>query len=493
MKHYLAFTALLLMPAMLSAGMFNKKDESRAIDQLPKLYKASSLAIGAQKDIDNRLIVQDLAPIAELESYMNTKLLLIKKTAGMESVPGRVVVTASPLLNATTSADGNIYIGIGFIRNLTTEDEIIALLSHEFAHAAFNHNSSDTVAKAQQNLINAANLSTTISQKFSSLAPAIGGNSTDIQKYLQNADLALQLTNTVALPAWQREQEMQADFLAVDITQAMGYSYARGMKSFLELLNNEDEQERAKRQAKKKEFELNFAERLGKADNKSEVMDAAKNFGGSLQSMLEGLMAKAHYTADKRLEKCNEYYETYYGEDGKFKSKTSVHEKEWATIRNRASVKTSLDAYKITFDADNRLDVLDSTQGLTLIKTTGKSPISGHPFRAYVLARAYKLNGDYPRFEQTIAQSEKSGRISWRLVQMKADYELAKGNKENANQIYEQEFERRGRPPNAMPDMHEFYIKTGNSNKANQMQMSCQFGQGKNSKECSKDKAKGKN
>ena len=75
---------------------------------------------------------------------------------------------------------------------------------------------------------------------------------------------------------------------------------------------------------------------------------------------------------------------------------------------------------------------------------------------------------------------------------MKADYELAKGNKENAIRIYEQEFDRRGKPPNAMPDMHEFYVKTGNSNKANQMQMNCQFGQGKNSKECSKGKAKGK-
>ncbi len=493
MKRQTVFIGLLLLPAILGAGMFNKKEEVRVIDRLPKPYKASSLAIGMQKDIDNRLIVQDLAPIGELENYLNAKLISIKRAAGMESVPGRVVVTASSLLNATTSADGNIYIGIGFIRNLTTEDEIIALLSHEFAHAAFNHNSSDIVAKSQQNLINAADQASSLNQKFGRLAPAAGSKGGDIQKYLQNADLALQVTNTVALPAWQREQEMQADFLAIDITQAMGYSYARGMKSFLELLHNEDVQERAARQAKKREFEMNFADKLGKADSKSEAMDATNHFGVSMQGMLEGLMAKTHYSADKRLEKCNAYYESYYGEDGKFKAKTTVHEKEWAAIRNRTSVKASLDAYKSTFEADNRLDVLDPAQGLTLIKSTGKSPISGHPYRTYVLARAYKLNGDYPRFEQTISQSEKSGQISWQLVQMKADYELAKGNKEGASRIYEQEFDRRGKPPNAMPDMHEFYVKTGNSNKANQMQMSCQFGQGKDSKECSKGKAKGKN
>ncbi len=492
MKHQLVFAALILTPALLSAGMFSKKDEARVIDQLPNPYKASLLAIGIQKDIDNRLIVQDIAPISDLETYLNAKLLQIKKTAGLESVPGRVVVTASPLLNATTSADGNIYIGIGFIRNLTTEDEIMALLSHEFAHAAFNHNSADIIEKSQQNMINATNMSSSLLQKYGGLIPVAGSNASDIQKYLKIADLSLQLTNTVVLPAWQREQEMQADFLAIDITQAMGYSYSRGIKSFLELLRNEDEQQRALQQAKINEFELSFAENLVKSDNKSDAINVTKNLGSSMQGLLQSWMSKTHYTSDKRIEKCNDYYETHYGEDGKFKLKTSVHEKEWAAIRNRASVKTSLDAYKTTFEADNRLDVRDFTQGLTLIKATGKSSISGHPYQTYVLARAYMLNGDNPQFEKIIAQSEKSGRISWRSVQMKADYELAQGNKESANRIYEQEYERRGRPPNAMPDMHEFYIETGNTNKANQMQMSCQFGQGKNGNECSNGKAKNK-
>lgn len=493
MKHPMAFATLLLMPTILSAGMFGKNDETRVIEQLPNPYKASSLAIGIQKDIDNRLIVQDIAPISELENYLNAKLLLIKKTTGLESVPGRVVVTASPLLNATTSADGNIYIGIGFIRNLTTEDEIIALLSHEFAHAVFNHNSSDIVAKSQQNLINAANQVSSLSQMLGKISPVGITQTSDVSKYMKYADLSLQLSKTVALPAWQREQEKQADFLAIDIAQTMGYSYSRGMKSFLELLRNEDEQERALRKAMEDEYSKKFGEEIAKFDSKSDALDATKKFGASMQGILEGMMAKKHYTADKRLEECNDYYETFYGDDGKFKSKTSVHEKEWLAIRNRPSVNASLDAYKSTFEADNRLDVRDSTEGLSLIKSTGKSPISAHPFRTYVLARAYMLNGDYPKFEQTIAQSEKNGQPSWHLVQLKADYELAKGNKESANQIYEQEFNRRGKPPNAMPDMHEFYVKTGNSNKANQMQMNCQFGQGKKSEECSKGKAKGKN
>jgi hypothetical protein len=149
-----------------------------------------------------------------------------------------------------------------------------------------------------------------------------------------------------------------------------------------------------------------------------------------------------------------------------------------------------LDSYKSTFEADDRLDVLEYPRGLELINKSGKSLITNHPYRTYVLARAYILNGDYARFEQTTNQAVKSGQPSWRLVQLNADYELSKGNRERATLIYEQEFNRRGKPINAMPDMHEIYVKTGNSNKANQMQMQCQFGEGKNSKECTKGKGK---
>jgi hypothetical protein len=485
------FIVCIATPFLLGASLFGNKSDVRAIDDLPSPYKASPLAIGAQNDINNRFVVQDPAPVAELEVYLNNKLSMIKKSVGMESVPGRVVLTASPSLNAITSADGNIFVGIGFILNLSTEDEIIALLSHEFAHAVFNHTSSDIVAKSQQNLINITNQANSFSQKFGGVIGATTGtNTNDINKYLRNADLTLQVTKTVILPAWQREQETQADFLAIDITQKLGYSYSRGVKSFLELLQVEDEQERQLRQAKKKEYEENFAASLGESDNKSEVTTAIKGLGLSMQGMFEGIFAKSHYTAAKRLDKCNDYYEQHYGDEGKYKQKTTVHEKEWAAVRARGSIKSSLDSYKSTFEADDRLDVLEYPRGLELINKSGKSLITNHPYRIYVLARAYILNGDYARFEQTTNQAVKSGQPSWRLVQLNADYELSKGNRERATLIYEQEFNRRGKPINAMPDMHEIYVKTGNSNKANQMQMQCQFGEGKNSKECTKGKGK---
>ena len=208
------FIVCIATPFLLGASLFGNKSDVRAIDDLPSPYKASPLAIGAQNDINNRFVVQDPAPVAELEVYLNNKLSMIKKSVGMESVPGRVVLTASPSLNAITSADGNIFVGIGFILNLSTEDEIIALLSHEFAHAVFNHTSSDIVAKSQQNLINLTNQANSFSQKFGGVIGATTGtNTNDINKYLRNADLTLQVTKTVILPAWQREKKLKRTFL----------------------------------------------------------------------------------------------------------------------------------------------------------------------------------------------------------------------------------------------------------------------------------------
>src|SRR5690606_35396354 len=58
----------------------------------------------------------------------------IKVAAGVPEWPGKVYILATSDMNATATGAGNIYISLAWLDNAESEDEIVALLSHEFAH-----------------------------------------------------------------------------------------------------------------------------------------------------------------------------------------------------------------------------------------------------------------------------------------------------------------------------------------------------------------------
>src|SRR5690348_8951679 len=70
-----------------------------------------------------------LVSMPEMEQYLNSLLYKIKMATGTTDWPGAVHVTADTSLEASSSAAGNIYIPIGWLRSAESEDEIFAILS----------------------------------------------------------------------------------------------------------------------------------------------------------------------------------------------------------------------------------------------------------------------------------------------------------------------------------------------------------------------------
>lgn len=77
-----------------------------------------------------------LVSMPEMEQYLNGLLYKIKATTGTTDWPGAVHITAETSLNASSSAAGNIYISLGWLQSAESEDEIFAILSHEFIFAS---------------------------------------------------------------------------------------------------------------------------------------------------------------------------------------------------------------------------------------------------------------------------------------------------------------------------------------------------------------------
>lgn len=119
-------------------------------------YKPSSQTIGVERDLINqRASGYGLVTAENLEAYANGVLDKLKAASGIPGLPGKVYLSATDDLAASTTPDGNIYIGYRWFENLNApryklgqEDTLAALLAHELGHLALGHHNSDFVANA---------------------------------------------------------------------------------------------------------------------------------------------------------------------------------------------------------------------------------------------------------------------------------------------------------------------------------------------------------
>ena len=125
-------------------------------------------------------------------------------------------------LNAFTTPGGNIYFFSGLLDQLKTDDQIAAVLSHEIGHCAARH----TVKKFQAAL--GYNLLSTL------IFSQVGG----AEETRQTAALASNTAMQLAMSAYGRKDEYEADKLGVKYMYLAGYNL-NGMIETLEVLERE--------------------------------------------------------------------------------------------------------------------------------------------------------------------------------------------------------------------------------------------------------------
>ncbi len=150
---------------------------------------------------------------------------------------------ANPSFSAYSTPDGNIYVSMGCLENLKSEDEVAAIIAHELSHVLLGHHSADLVSDVQQK--GQALYEIGIGAK-TMLAGQKGISQRDARS-IADAQLVTDTTDKLVLPAWNRGQEREADLLGMDLLIKAGYS-APAMISMLEKLrawekaNQESEQ-----------------------------------------------------------------------------------------------------------------------------------------------------------------------------------------------------------------------------------------------------------
>lgn len=236
----------------------------------------------AQDVLNQRARGYGLAHMPELQQYLDGLLTRIKARAGVPEWPGKVYILATPALEAYATAAGNIYLSPSWVSEAQSEDEIVALLSHEFGHAYLHYHQLEGAVQDADQVAQYAALGVALAKKT---GQATGWNQVD------SLVTAYTMGRALTTAAWGRGQESAADAFGLNLSLKLGYSYEHGMKVFLERLASWEESN-AERQAALKAQLLEQVKQEASAKALANQRNTAGNpLSSALAEPLSGLNA----------------------------------------------------------------------------------------------------------------------------------------------------------------------------------------------------------
>ena len=299
-------------------------------DLKPGRYAASSLAVGPEKDLArHRAEGLGFVRSAAVEQFLGEARTRLVRASRVTGVPGRAVILANPAFVAYSTADGNVYVSMGWLEYLENGDEVAAILAHEISHVLLTHHSADVVS-ALQHKAQAIQEIAVSTKAALSRSRAVARSDT---RGLEQAQILVDVTDKLALPAWNRGQEREADLLGVDLLVRAGYSPG-AMVSMLEKLNAWE-----KRIA---ESEHAFWQRLLQAAQRN-LGDAASV---AYQQVLDAV-STSHPKTDERIDDVAQYLDRHYGD----RNLPGPSAAAWKAVATRPEVAEVMRNYDLAFSA----------------------------------------------------------------------------------------------------------------------------------------------
>lgn len=240
LRQLFAIASVVLLAGCQSMGMGVDPSKITAVSSLPT--PAEREWPDQKQDVLNQRARVELGLIRspELENYLNGLYAKIKKQAGVPNWQGKVYIVANSNLTAYATAAGNIYISPSWISTAQSEDEIVAIMSHEFGHVYLHyHELEKTKVTADQ------------AADWITLGAAIAQNTNALNGW-PVADLfatGYGASRDIAVGHYGSSQELAADKFALNLSTKMGYSYEAGVKAYLEHQATWEDQNEARQKA----------------------------------------------------------------------------------------------------------------------------------------------------------------------------------------------------------------------------------------------------
>lgn len=198
----------------------------------------------AQDVLNQRVRNYGLVHAPDMQRYLNGLYARIKTQAGVPGWPGQVYILADESLNAYVTAAGNIYLSLSWLTSVESEDELVALLSHEFGHVYLHYHQLEGAIASADMAAGTIGVGIALVKKTGQVAG---------WSHLDSLIAAYAAGKGLMSTLYSRSQESAADMFALNLSWKLGYSYEHGMKAFLERIagwedRNQEQKKRAQDQ-----------------------------------------------------------------------------------------------------------------------------------------------------------------------------------------------------------------------------------------------------
>lgn len=359
-------------------------------------YRLDAQRIGQQRlSFDGRTLPaneirqENLVRIPQLESYLQGIVTRLAKGWPGELPTLQVRIVDTYAFGPSADPYGNLFVPLGMIDNVESEDEIAAMLGHEMSHVLLRHH--DRLAAFQQQKALMGNVATTLvvaavvrgtqversadTLKFISKDPL--GTQKTIGDTLLYTSLANSFSDNIWSTAWGRSQEDQADLLGTDLMIRAGYA-PRASSVSLQRLNDF--------QGQQKPLLASFLKERQSAMQASLQQFNVKQFNQELNTLLnQGVntaiastseyFKRSHMSPLQRDEDLRQYLQREYREQ----SRARVDRRSWPQVRDAVAVRQALQGYKDAYAALAALEQKQHREAAEFIKRALASPVANQP------------------------------------------------------------------------------------------------------------------
>ncbi len=338
----------------------------------PEPYQVSTLAVGQQKDLARQRgeglgFVRSQA----LERYFVEVRQKLIGASGVTQVPGTITVLANPAFAAYSTPDGNIYLAMGWVPYLESEDEVAAIIAHELSHVLLKHHSADVVSGMQKRGHALYELGQSAKMTLNKTRVP---NPKD-QKSLFAIEAASEVGSKVVMPAWGRRQEQEADLLAVDLLIRANYSPA-AMATMLEKYRAWEMQT----QQSGDDAAKHFTETIGK--------DWGKAIKIAYDEALRRLSV-THPDTTRRLGNVVEYLDRHYIDTPLSDPRTD----SWNALKRNSEVKEVTRNYDMAFSARKMLEKGKARDAYGYAQSAASGRTTNDAYPNWILAKTASASG----------------------------------------------------------------------------------------------------
>lgn len=249
-------------------------------------------------------------PMKETQARLEALLVLFQtRWPYAKPPPIKVHMIADGRYSPSALPDGSLAIPVGFLARVESDDELVYVLAHEYAHLALGHFSRSHRLRTQRRMITKVAQLYTASASVSQLriqqsSQQINWTIADKRKVAEAAGKAQRakerfdwVMDVMVEPAWSRRQEDESDAIGYDLTRKLDYAADEGgAAAFARLAADEAAKKKLINQLQK-QLEESFAEantvRNSNDLQRGDVTPFFDTFKSSVQSGLKDQALRA--------------------------------------------------------------------------------------------------------------------------------------------------------------------------------------------------------